>query len=66
MGNPNEDTAIDLDAVPAGDDVNTAGAPEALEQEPEEQPNFTDRHPEHFRNPPGHVSELREGDTGEE
>jgi hypothetical protein len=63
MSNPNEDTAIDLDAVPAEEDVNTADAPEALEQDPEEQPNFTDRHPEHFRNPPGHVSELREGDT---
>jgi hypothetical protein len=46
------------------------GAEEPIDDEPtddeqateagrDEQPNFTDRHPEHFRNPPGHVREFR-------
>ena len=30
------------------------------------EPNYTDRHPEHFRNPPGHVREFREGETADE
>ena len=33
--------------------------------ESREQANFTERHPEHFRNPPGHVREFREEDSPE-
>ena len=48
---------------PTEEDINRADAPEELEQEPDEKPNYTDRHPEHFRNPPGHVREIRDGDA---
>jgi hypothetical protein len=34
--------------------------------ESREQASFTERHPEHFRNPPGHVRELREEDSDPE
>ena len=63
MGSHQEEPPVDLDAVPAEEDINQADAPEDLEQEPDEKPNYTDRHPEHFRNPPGHVAEIRDGEV---
>ncbi len=62
MGSHHEEPPVDVSAVPPEEDVNTADAPEDLEQEPDEKVNYTDRHPEHFRNPPGHARELREGE----
>ena len=66
MSTHQEEPPVDLDAVPTGEEINEADAPEDLEQEPDEKQNYTDRHPEHFRSPPGHVSELREGDSATE
>ena len=66
MGSHHEERPVDLDAVPVEEGTNTADAADDLEQEPDEKPNYTDRHPEHFRNPPGHVREMRDGDVGPE
>jgi hypothetical protein len=66
MTSHHEEPPVDLDAVPEGENINAADAPDDLEQEPDEKPNYTDRHPEHFRNPPGHVRELRDGDVAED
>ena len=63
MGSHHQEPPVDLDAVPAEEDIKEAEVSEDLEQEPDEKPNYTDRHPEHFRNPPGHVGEIRDGDT---
>ncbi len=63
MSSHPEEPPVDLDAAPAEEEINEADAPDDLEQEPDEKPNYTDRHPEHFRNPPGHVSEIRAGDA---
>lgn len=55
-----------------GEDASTGDADESAREERDaqepsdesrEQANFTERHPEHFRNPPGHVRELREEDS---
>jgi hypothetical protein len=66
MTSHHEEPPVDLDAVPEGENINAADAPDDLEQESDEKPNYTDRHPEHFRNPPGHVRELRDGDVAED
>ena len=42
------------------EDVEAVDPTDELELDPDEKPNYTDRHPEHFRNPPGHVREFRE------
>ena len=63
MGSHHEEPPVEIDGAPAEEQINTADAPEDLEDEPDEKVNYTDRHPEHFRNPPGHVRELREGDS---
>lgn len=62
MSSHHEEPPVEVDGVPAQENVNTADASEDLDQEPDEKKNFTERHPEHFRNPPGNVRELREGD----
>jgi hypothetical protein len=66
MGSHREESPADVSGVPAEEDVNSADAPEDLGQEPDEKQNYTDRHPEHFRNPPRHVREVREGDRATE
>jgi hypothetical protein len=60
MGSHHEEPPIELEDVPDEEEISTAEARDDLEQEPDEKVNFTERHPEHFRNPPGHVSELRD------
>ena len=42
------------------EDVDAVDPTDELELDPDEKPSYTDRHPEHFRNPPGHVREFRE------
>jgi len=42
------------------EDMDAVDPTDELELDPDEKPNYTDRHPEHFRNPPGHVREFRE------
>jgi hypothetical protein len=65
MGSHHEEPPIQLEDVPEEEAMSTAEAQEDLEQEPDEKSNFTERHPEHFRNPPGHVRELRDDGAGE-
>ena len=62
MGSHHEEPPVEVDDAPTEEDINVADASDELEQEPEDKPNYTDRHPEHFRNPPGHVSEIRTED----
>lgn len=64
MGSHHEEPPIDVDA-PAGEDIDPATASDELEQEPDEKLNYTDRHPEHFQNPPGHVRDFRDEDEAE-
>jgi hypothetical protein len=52
--------------VPPEEEISNASAADDLAEESTEKANFTERHPEHFRNPPGSVRELREGDEREE
>jgi hypothetical protein len=66
MSSHHEEPPIDVEGVPAEENVNTADAAEDLAQEPVEKKNFTERHPEHFRNPPGNVRDLREEDKAED
>jgi hypothetical protein len=42
------------------EDMDAVDPTDELDLDPDEKPNYTDRHPEHFRNPPGHVREFRE------
>ena len=48
--------------MPSEEDMDAVDPTDELELDPDEKPNYTDRHPEHFRNPPGHVREFREDD----
>ena len=62
MSSHQQEPPIEVEGMPAEEDVDTADAAEDLEADSDEKKNFTERHPEHFRNPPGHVRELREED----
>jgi hypothetical protein len=63
MGSHHEEPPVGVEDVPAEEGVDIADASDDLQQEPDEKPNYTDRHPEHFRNPPGHVREMREDEA---
>lgn len=65
MSNSHEEHAVEVSEL-TDEDAEASIAPEDAQLDPEEQPNYTDRHPEHFRNPPGHVREFREEDSGSE
>ena len=65
MSSGHEEHAVRVDEL-VDEDGEASISPEDLELEPEEMPNYTDRHPEHFRNPPGHVREFREEDSDSE
>jgi hypothetical protein len=64
MGSHHEEPPVELSRVPGEEGV-SEDAVRDLEQEPDES-NYTERHPEHFRNPPEHVSDLREGIDADE
>ena len=62
MGSHHEEPPVDLGDTPPEEEVETANASDDADEDPDEKLNYTERHPEHFRNPPGHVRELREGE----
>ena len=45
--------------MPAEEDVSTADAADQLEDSPSEKPNYTDEHPERFRDPATSDREAR-------
>ena len=63
MSSHHEQPPVEPVGMPTEEDVDTAAATEDLEREPDEKTNYTERHPEHFQDPPGHVRELRDDDT---
>ncbi|WGL51530.1 hypothetical protein P5P86_16375 [Nocardioides sp. BP30] len=44
LNHPREENKLDLGGVPAEEDVSAADAAERVDQDPEEQPNFTEEH----------------------
>ncbi len=50
---------MELENVPAEEDVSTADAADQLEDSPSEKPNYTDEHPERFRDPATSDREAR-------
>jgi hypothetical protein len=65
MSNGHEEHAVEVSDL-VDEDAEARVSPEDGELDPEEQPNYTDRHPEHFRKPPGHVREFRDEDSDSE
>jgi hypothetical protein len=65
MSNGPEEHAVRVNEL-VDEDGEASISPEDVETDPEDKPNYTDRHPEHFRNPPGHVREFREEDSESE
>jgi hypothetical protein len=66
MGSHHEEPPVEVEGAPDEEQIDPAEAKEDLEQEPDEKQNFTERHPEHFRNPPGSDRELREDEPGDQ
>lgn len=60
MSNVEEDIPTGAGEEPTDDEPTDE---QATESGPDEQLNYTERHPEHFRDPPGHVREFREEDS---
>jgi hypothetical protein len=60
MGSHHEEPPVQVEGAPDEEGLADATVDEDLEREPDEKRNYTERHPEHFRNPPGHVSEIRD------
>ncbi len=50
---------MNLEEVPAEEDVSRADAAEQLEESPDEKSNYTDEHPERFRDPATSDREAR-------
>jgi hypothetical protein len=50
---------IELQDVPSEEQVSAADTADQLEESPEEKPNYTERHPERFRDPADNEREAR-------
>ena len=59
MTSHHQEPPVELEKVPAEEDVSTADAADQLEDSPEEKPNYTDEHPERFRDPATSDREAR-------
>ena len=66
MSEEREDTPTVAGEVPAHDGADAAAADDRSGTDSAAPANFTERHPEHFRNPPGHAREFREEDSSPE
>jgi hypothetical protein len=66
MGSHHQEPPVEPVEVPAEEGISDAEAADDAAEEPEQKRNYTDRHPEHFRNPPGHVRDIREGTSAAE
>jgi hypothetical protein len=62
MSSHHEEPPVQVDGLTSEEDMDAVDPTDELELDPDEKPNYTDRHPEHFHNPPGHVREFREED----
>jgi hypothetical protein len=65
MGSHHEEPPVQIPDVPGEEGVSDDAARD-LDEESSEKTNYTERHPEHFRNPPEHVRDLREGIDADE
>lgn len=64
MSSHHEEPPVQVDGLASEEDMDAVDPTDELELDPDEKSNYTDRHPEHFRNPPGHVREFREEAPG--
>ena len=62
MTSHHDERPVDLGDTPDEEGIEAADVSEDSDEDPDVKLNYTERHPEHFRNPPGHVRELREED----
>ena len=61
MGSHHEEPPVQLPDGPEEEQLSDSAPAEDLELESTEKTNYTERHPEHFRQPPEHVRDFREG-----
>jgi hypothetical protein len=66
MNSHHQEPPAEPEGVPPEEEISDASAADDLAEEPTDKANFTERHPEHFRNPPGSVKELRDHEDPED
>ncbi len=59
MTSHHEEPPVEVEGVPAEEDLSVADAADQIEESPEEKVNYTDRHPERFRDPASSDREAR-------
>jgi hypothetical protein len=60
MGSHHEEPPVELEGVPEEENISAAEAADELEESPDEQENYTTRHPGHHGEPPHSEREARE------
>ena len=59
MSSHHEEPPVEVEGVPSEEDISPADAADQVESSPEEKENYTDRHPERFRDPADSDREAR-------